>query len=154
MSQLLSPACLRVMFAVVAGKGEWGLSGVGPDRKGPLGLQRIWLWKWPGEEKQLGRMNEKSFSGPRCKVDPVYLRKTQAPEGHCLYSGKAKKWSSLMEMDQQPFFSPRFSPSSQSPFSFRPSCFFFFFSCSLNSTGPFFVFRKTFHFPVELSPLS
>jgi len=41
MSQLLSPACLRVMFAVVAGKGEWGLSGVGPDRKGPLGLQRI-----------------------------------------------------------------------------------------------------------------
>ena len=97
-------------------------------------------------------MNEKPFSGPRCKVDPVYLRKPQSPEGHHPYSGKAKKWSSLMEIDQQPFFSPRFSPSSQSPSSFRPS--FFFFSCSLNSTGPFFVFRQTFHFPVELSPLS
>ena len=36
-------------------------------------------------------MNEKPFSGPRCKVDPVYLRKPQAPEGHHPYPGKAKK---------------------------------------------------------------
>ena len=134
MSQLLTPAYLSVMFAVVSGK-EWVQAKwqdhTGPHRKGPSGLPRIWLWKWPGEEKQLGQMNEKPFSGPRCKVDPVYLRKPQAPEGHHPYPGKAKKKkkkrSSLMEIDHQPFFSPRFSPRSQSPSSFRPNVFFLLF---------------------------
>ena len=64
---------------------------------------------------------------------------------------KKKRRSSLMEIDHQPFFSPIFSPRSQSPSSFRPNVFSLLFKFK---QVHFFVYRQPFHFPVQLSPLS
>ena len=56
-----------------------------------------------------------------------------------------------MEIDHKPFFSPIFSPRSQSPSSFRPNVFSLLFKFK---QVHFFVYRQPFHFPVQLSPLS
>lgn len=130
---------LWVMFAVVSWKGWVGAKGMGPHRKGPLGLQRIWLWKWPVRRSSWDRWMRNYSVVPDVKWTLFISGGLRLPRDTTPTQERPKR-SSLMKIEiEQPFLVLDSLPAPK-PIFFQTQLFFLLFKFKL----VYFCFQANF----------